>query len=270
MADSSKPIDPSDQKRLQTRGKGIGKDYQPFIFIQELSSSGESVRVLGSVTGRTHHLLSGIELAAFTIFDWHRATLDIREQFPLPIEDTLNICNQLGIKHPQIRGNLRVVTTDFLIDLSNRKPLALAVKSVSSLSDVRTIEKLQIEKTYWENQGIEWRLFTDHEVSKQLKENLLWLRPMLNEDNNEVLVDADEVYAFLARIEGFKGLAATKACARLDDLYGVEPGSHLHVLRYGVARHLISAPIQRVYHNWKCFELASGDRSAVRGMQHAN
>ncbi|WP_455232232.1 TnsA endonuclease N-terminal domain-containing protein [Geopseudomonas aromaticivorans] len=187
MADSSKPIDPSDQKRLQTRGKGIGKDYQPFIFIQELSSSGESVRVLGSVTGRTHHLLSGIELAAFTIFDWHRATLDIREQFPLPIEDTLNICNQLGIKHPQIRGNLRVVTTDFLIDLSNRKPLALAVKSVSSLSDVRTIEKLQIEKTYWENQGIEWRLFTDHEVSKQLKENLLWLRPMLNEGRPQKL-----------------------------------------------------------------------------------
>lgn len=270
MSDFDKPTDPTDEKRLLTRGKGVGKDYQPFIFVQDLSSSGESIRIPGHVTGRTHHLLSGIELAAFTVFDWHPGTRDIREQFPLPPTDTLTVCKELGIKHPQLRGKLRVVTTDLLIDLNNGRQLAIAIKPVSALTDGRTIEKLQIEKCYWEGAGIEWRLFTDREVSKPMKENLLWLRPALNEDSGEAQVDETEITIVLRRLSGQGGFRATRICARLDDEYGVQPGTHLQILRYGVARHLISAPIQTSYHNWKCSDLTLTAQAAAVVSKHAN
>ncbi|MBF4353654.1 TnsA endonuclease N-terminal domain-containing protein, partial [Vibrio anguillarum] len=128
MPDSNKPVHPADLKKLKTRGKGVGKDYEPFIYIHELSSLGESCRSNSATVGRVHHLLSRLELAAFLSFDYSSNTIDIREQFPIPIEDTLDICRQLGIKHPQVSGKLKVVTTDFLFDFKKQKQLALTVK----------------------------------------------------------------------------------------------------------------------------------------------
>lgn len=270
MSDTDKPLDPSDEKRLKTRGSGMGKDYTPFICIQDLSSSGESIRIPGHTTGRAHHLLSGIELGAFIIFDWNPQTRDIREQFPIPVSDTLTICQQLGIKHPQLRGKLKVVTTDLLIDFNSGRKMALAVKAVSALSDERTIEKLQIEKTYWEGFGVEWKLFTDREITKPMKENLLWLRPALHDAPEQTVIDREDVKSLLERLSEYAGLTATRICARLDDQYGVEPGSHLQTLRYGIARHLITAPIQTSYHNWKCSELQQTSQAITSVSAYAN
>jgi len=47
----------SHEKRLKTRGKGVGKAYEPFIKVHELSSQGESVRIRSASVGRVHHLL---------------------------------------------------------------------------------------------------------------------------------------------------------------------------------------------------------------------
>jgi hypothetical protein len=80
----------------------------------------------------------------------HQKTIDIREQYPIPISDSLEICRQLGIKHPQVSGKLKVVTTDFLFDFHSQKQLALSVKYIDELADPRVMDKLQIEKSYWE------------------------------------------------------------------------------------------------------------------------
>ena len=98
MTDANKPLDPKHEKSLKTRGQGSGKDYEPFIKVHELSSSGESVRIRSASVGRIHHLLSGIELLAFLVFDQFEQTTDIREQYPLRIDDTLDICARLGIR----------------------------------------------------------------------------------------------------------------------------------------------------------------------------
>jgi len=68
MTDTNRCIDPSHEKRLKTRDKGVGKAYGPFIKVHELSSQGENVRIRSASVGRVHHLLSGIELFAFLVF----------------------------------------------------------------------------------------------------------------------------------------------------------------------------------------------------------
>ncbi len=166
MSDADKPLNKKDQKRLdEKRGEGTGKGYVPFIKVGEFSSSGESVRVKSATVGRVHHLFSGNELAAFLVFDWCEEIIDIREQFPIPLADSLIICRQLGIRHPQEKGELRIVTTDLLIDFSDGSQIAIPVKPALKLDDKRIVEKLQIEKAYWEAIKVPCPIFTDQEVS---------------------------------------------------------------------------------------------------------
>ena len=51
------------------RGQGHGKDYIPWLTVQEVPSSGRSHRIYSHKTGRVHHLLSDLELAVFLSLD---------------------------------------------------------------------------------------------------------------------------------------------------------------------------------------------------------
>lgn len=251
MTDTNKRIDPSHEKRLKARGKGVGKAYEPFIKVHEVSSQGESVRIRSASVGRVHHLLSGIELFAFLVFDQFEKTIDIREQYPLPIEDSLDICARLGIRHPQIRGLLNVVSTDLLIDLSSGKQLAIAVKPSSELAKPRVIDKLQIEKSFWEARGVEWRIFTEREITDGMRENLLWIQPYLNPDmTDHQELSVAEVRDLLHRLETHPRTKTTRLCAKLDDQYGLEPGFHLSTLRHAVAFRFIRVPLNKAFHSW--------------------
>lgn len=251
MTDTNKPLDPKHEKLLKTRGRGSGKDYEPFIKVHEISSRGESVRIRSASVGRVHHLLSGIELLAFLIFDQFEQTTDIREQYPLPIDETLDICARLGIRHPQVRGSLTVVSTDLLIDFLPRHRLAVSVKPWSELSKPRVMEKLQIEKTYWETRGVEWRIFTEREITDGMRENLMWIQPYLSPEmavSQEV--EYSDVQDLFHRLASHPRTKITRLCAKLDDQYDVDPGFHLSILRFAVAHRFIKAPLNNAFHSW--------------------
>jgi hypothetical protein len=257
MTDADKPLDPKHEKLLKTRGLGSGKDYEPFIKVHELSSSGESVRIRSASVGRIHHLLSGIELLAFLVFDQFEQTTDIREQYPLPTGDTLDICARLGIRHPQMHGALTVVSTDLLVDFSSGHRLAIAVKSSSELSKLRVMEKLQIEKTYWETRDVEWKICTEREVTDGMRENLLWIQPYLSPDmaaHQEV--DYSDVQDLFHRLQSHPRTKITRLCAKLDDQYKVDRGFHLSIFRYAVAHRFIKAPLNNAFHSWKFGDLS--------------
>lgn len=83
------------------KGTGVGKDYKPWIKIQDVASSGRVTRVKGIKTNRQHELLSGIDGNSSYILDFSNEVIDIREQYSLlPIEETIGIAVELGIKHP--------------------------------------------------------------------------------------------------------------------------------------------------------------------------
>lgn len=157
------------------RGKGHGKDYKPWLTVRDVPSKGLSTRDKGWTTGRVHHFLSNLELEYFYTLDWNPHVSDIREQYPLPIKETLDIANRLGIKHPFVNqyNENAVMTTDFLIDsLLNGSPILLArsIKTESDLLSKRTLEKIMIEQLYWQEQGIEFKVVTE----KQIQKNLAW------------------------------------------------------------------------------------------------
>ena len=55
------------------RGQGFGKQYRPWLYVQDVPSEGRSHRIYSHKTGRVHHLLSDLELAAFLVFEIGRA-----------------------------------------------------------------------------------------------------------------------------------------------------------------------------------------------------
>lgn len=255
MHDSEKPLDPKDEKRLKTRGKGAGSKYEPFIKVHEISSRGESFRIFGRHSSRPHHLLSRLELSAFLVFDCYHLTIDIKEQYPIPMVDSLSICQRLGIKHPQIGGKLKVVTTDLVIEMKNKLGVAIAVKYADDLDEQRTVEKLQIEKCFWEQQGYEWKLFTEQEITPAIKENLEWLHAA-NQNSNDLYKDLStfEIQQVFERLEeSKKSLSAT--CSLLDDSYSCEPGFHIGVMRRAIAANIIDAPLNKVFRQWICSDL---------------
>ena len=154
-----------------------GKEYKPAITIQDLPSLGRSSRIQGMRTGRQHEFLSDMERNYFHILNFSENVIDIREQFPLQLDLTMLIAEELGIKHPIHPRTKKPVhmTSDFNITLSENKKVKDVVRTIKrkdDLVDRRIIEKFEIERIYWSRLGIDWGIVTDCEINKTLALNI--------------------------------------------------------------------------------------------------
>lgn len=158
------------------RGSGWGPGYTPWIRVQDFASRGIVSRVKSRTTGRVHHLMSNNELAYFYILDWSDKVTDIREQYPLfDIEYAVRIAAQAGVKYPvdNVSGYPYVLTSDFMITTLGGIKVR-TVKMTSELHNTRTLEKLEIERRYWSEQGIDWKIITEREIPYQKSRNIEW------------------------------------------------------------------------------------------------
>ena len=159
------------------RGEGEGDNYKPWLTIQDVPSLGLVTRLKGWKTNRIHHFLSNLEKSFFYLWEWDEDILDIREQYPLYRIDTLKIAEQKNIRHPSDPKNQVpiVMTTDFLLTIkfgNEQKLFARAVKPSNELEKKRTIEKLELEREYWTQKGIDWAIVTEKEIPQELVRNI--------------------------------------------------------------------------------------------------
>lgn len=163
------------------RGSGIGADYKPWLNIQDVSSLGRSTRLRGIKTKRQHEFLSDLERNYFYLTEYSDFVIDIREQFPLlPLEETIVIADELGLKHPiDPKTNEPVVmTTDFLLTVDKGEglvELARTIKMKDELLKERVIEKFEVERVYWERRNIDWGIVTELEIPKEMARNISYI-----------------------------------------------------------------------------------------------
>lgn len=169
-------------KRIsEGRGQATGADYQPWLRIQDVPSLGLVHRIKGWKTGRIHHLLSNLELDYFYVLEWSPRVIDIREQYPLlPLEETLELARQCGVRHPTDPRTRQpvVMTTDFLVTLPGQVRTverAHAVKPARQLASQRVQEKAELERRYWQRRDIAWSIVTEHEIPRELARNVALL-----------------------------------------------------------------------------------------------
>lgn len=166
-----------EQKIKEGRGTGSSIDYIPWVQIQDFGSKGRVARGIGLKTGRLHGFLSDLECNYYYYLDISENVIDIREQYPLlPIEETILIANELGLKHPQnpITKEDEAITTDFFIDFRDQNGTAISkartIKYKKDLLDIRVLEKFEIERQYFERHGIDWGIVTEDEIDNSVAE----------------------------------------------------------------------------------------------------
>ncbi|NRT32524.1 hypothetical protein BJV38_004892 [Clostridium beijerinckii] len=245
----------ADAMLAEGRGIGIGKDYKPWIKIQDVASKGRVTRVKGIKTNRQHELLSDMERDFFYILDFSDEVVDIREQYPLlPIEETMDIAIELGIKHPTDpkSGEPVVMTSDFLIILKNKDEYIEVVRTIKQKDDLlqrRINEKFEIERIYWQRKELDWGIVTEEEIHKITAHNISFVHGYKNLQNIDSFVEIstlemrDLIYEFLKRIIDDKR-SMREICSEFDEDMLLEKGSGLSIFRYLVINKIIEINIK--------------------------
>lgn len=161
-------------KKIEKYGTGHGANYKPYICTSEFNSLGTCSNPIDWKTGRTVHLLSQGEKNFWYFMRWRDDVVDIREQFPLPVENTCEIAEMYGIKHPMNGAQYIVMTSDFLVDYEDGTQEVFSIKNSKKdiTESTRILEKLFIEKKYWESQEISYQLVFKKDLNITFAENI--------------------------------------------------------------------------------------------------
>lgn len=223
-------------------GQGRGIDYNPAIWVRDFSSNGRSTQSKGWKTGRVHHFLSDIEFRYFYALEWSPIVTDIREQYPLHLEETLEIAEQCGFRHPlnPDTGEPSVITTDVVVTISQSIGVidqARTVKPSGELQKLRVLEKLEIERRYWESRNISFGIVTERDIPIALVENVKWLHDKFYASDLSPLSEHDILHISTVLTKGvIQGKVSLRDIAvNCDERFGLEIGDSLCV-----ARHLIA------------------------------
>lgn len=254
-----------DEKKIQKyikegRGRGHKEKYIPWIKVQNFSSLGRVTRVKGWKSNRVHHLMSDLETKYFYLLEWKDSVIDIREQYPLLDRELVcDICIEKDIKQP-IDINSRepiVLTTDFLITIVENgveKNIARTLKYSTDLENKRVIEKFEIERAYWSQKGIDWKIVTEKDIPNILVKNVIWihksyyLQDIIDIQYN---LDIDKVteylYILIDSIYDEKNLdmRVINLTKDLDIEYDTKIGTFLYLLKYSILKKLIRVDMEK-------------------------
>jgi hypothetical protein len=228
--------------RYMNEGRGSGEisNYKPWLTNQDFPSEGRTHRIKGWKTNRQHQLFSDLERNYFYILEWSENVIDIREQYPLNREITTKIADKKQINHPSDKENQTpiVMTTDFLITLRDNtgiKFIARTIKPAEKLNDKRVIEKLEIERQYWEDENVSWGIVSELDMPNNLWRNIQLMHHNFHLEEDEILL-AETLYNYLALQKG----QLLNALNIFDFNYSLETGSSLALFKHLVAKKIIS------------------------------
>ena len=232
--------------------------YEPFVKVGDISSLGRSHRVFGHKSGRTHHLLSDLELSVFLLLEWNANVISINEQVELNLAETLIIAEEAKIKHPNVRGENNVMTSDFHVFLNSKNKsistqMALQVKYTKDLDDPRTIEKIEIEKRFWKSKDVPFYIITENEIPKIISNNIKWLYPARN--TNSVNLSFSDYEYYSKQLLKHSSLKLIEFCKKCDTANDAEMGKTLSYIKAFLAHNFMSFDITKDYRKMLCSEV---------------
>lgn len=166
------------------RGTGTGASWNPWLHPGDVPQYQSNLeRFICSGTGRVAVHFSTFECDVRACYEYARGYRGCDEQFPLDRERTRAIARRLGIDHPR-DPNSRidiVITTDLVVHLERpdgqRIRLPRSCKTTADIAIFNHAEHAEIERRYWEEEGEQWKLVLDTQLSRTSIENIHLLRP---------------------------------------------------------------------------------------------
>ncbi|WP_096186322.1 TnsA endonuclease C-terminal domain-containing protein [Evansella halocellulosilytica] len=226
------------------RGQGAGKEYKPWLTIQDFPSMGRVSRILGWKSGRVHHLFSDLQARYFYMLEWEDTVVDIREHFPLlDLEDTIQQKSDLNFKlfTDKESGYPYTLSTNFLITINRADGvnlyLARSIKMATELEKKMTLERLEFERRYWTEKGIDWGVVTQKEISNVFAKNIEWVHSSLYSYAERGFTQDDLIYLGNALIERLIDAKRSirKITADFDKDFNCDSGTGLFVFKFLIA-----------------------------------
>lgn len=232
-----------EKKIKEGRGQGDFANYKPWLKIQDVASQGVATRIKGIKSRRIHHTLSTLELDFLLLLDWSEDVIDIKEQYPLDLKETVSLASEINIAHPPLSNPSQpvVITTDFLIVIRQpigTKEIARTIKYSSDLTDSRVLEKFEIERLYWQERNIDWGIVTELDINKAIIQNIKWLYKYRLSESLPDSITPDLVTSmsdFMLSIIKVKSIALRTIAKKCDEVFSLSPGTSLSTIRYLLA-----------------------------------
>ena len=171
--------------------------------------------------------------------------LDIREQFPLRLTETMEIARRLNVKHPWKGDFPFVMTTDFLVTRADGLH-ARTIKCSDELDNPRIIEKFSIEQAYWASHGVGWKIVTEKQVSREQALNCQWLYS--GESPESFIPDPEtrqEAQAFLLGLVDENHLLPADGIEFFENTFGLPAGSAIALYKSLIIAGAISPDMSR-------------------------
>ncbi|MFK5708563.1 TnsA endonuclease N-terminal domain-containing protein [Lysinibacillus boronitolerans] len=180
------------------------------------------------------------------MFEYSDDVLDIRESFPLL--DALEVIDDKDDlrfdKFTDEEGFPLVICTTFLLTVRDKKGeeklVARSVKNTSELTKKITLEKLEIERRYWEARGVDWQIVTEKQLPRQLCNNIEWCRETLL----EVMQQDELAGALLTYIQNNRSVPIKYLLSKFENEQELEPGKGLWLFRYLLAKKCLEVNIE--------------------------
>lgn len=168
--------------------RDIQVNYRPFLTVKSVNKVGRRHCAFCCEQNREIHLLSDGEFRAYLILKSLPGTIAVMEQYALDIDETVEIANELGVVHPRkyMTNTAIIMTTDFVVECmvnSEVKRIAYTFKYSNQIYENtttrtplakswRTWQKFDIERHYWQNKGVAYRIITELDATKEYSWNI--------------------------------------------------------------------------------------------------
>ena len=230
-------------------------EYEPAIKIPRTKGLNSTVsRINGSKTNRVHHLLSRNETRYFYYLEWASNVSDIREQFPLDIDETREIANKLDLKHANVSGNDIVMTTDFLISIDNNHVIARTFKMSKELNKMSVLKKFAVEKDYWSRRGVDWGIVTEKEIDNVIVANIEFYHRSRSYLEDEKISE-EHVNAVLRGVDTAED-SLRNVLLGIDEYYDLEVGQALSIFKSLVFKKRVKVDMRKKFSiSMKCRDI---------------
>lgn len=162
------------------------------ITVRSFSSLGESGRIRSRFTSELLQTLSKNERNFYLMASASPNVVNIEIQVNIDFEESKKISQELKITHPNYKHEkeniLSQMSTDFLITFQNLRQIAVSAKYQSDLK-IRNIAKMDIEKVYWNNKGVDFYLFTEKDIDPLRLRNANYLNDNYRDDIETYIPD---------------------------------------------------------------------------------
>lgn len=235
--------------RLNTWKRDIQVEYRPFLTIRQVNKVGRRHWIFCPIQRREAHLLSDGEFRAYKILLNMPGTYSVKEQFALDIDETMQIAEELGYIHARNykTGEATVMTTDFVVECifnGQRHRIAYTFKYFDSMFDGaqsfkphtkawRTFQKFEIERHYWARRGVEYRIITEKDATKEQSWNIQFCEPYRELQVEETLLDTF-ITSFYKVWDAGRIKQLQVLCEEVSEVLGISAAFTMQVFKFAV------------------------------------